>query len=194
MSHGSCAYIVTQINLSTRHGKWNQNGLLSIHSAGQPPKSWPDAPSQLSRTPVAAVQAARESLKSHCRSLRPLDPNSNDPTNPSCNLLSSSHWDRPSWEEFTSGLSLRRLVGAWVRPARYWAAVEGQEGCCGGALSGSFHQTGFGNKIAPTTFDQPHCTMHTRQSHFAQSLHTLCDILMGLHKLITTCAAEQYVM
>ena len=54
-------------------------------------------------------------------------------------------------QEFTSLLSLSRLVVALVRPARYWAAVEGQEGCCGGGSEWKLRQTGFGNKIAPTT-------------------------------------------
>lgn len=101
------------------------------------------AASQLScRTPVAAVQpTTRESLHwwSHIAASSKYSLKIQIPT--PTPLLPPLTWTGRVGKLCMKILPLvcllHRLVGAWVRPARYWAAVEGQEPgcCCGGALA-----------------------------------------------------------
>ena len=91
---GKPQWLICLIVRSQHCMNWIDNQMRCFWSSlrRELPKSWPDAPSELSRTPVAAVQAPRESHTNHIAAAsNPLILTPSPPPAPPVSLLPSSH-------------------------------------------------------------------------------------------------------
>ena len=146
---------------------------------------------QVPSTPVADAKALGE-FPLHCRrrqhsSNNPTKPSPSSPAIPVC----SNHLKSSTWRLYL--LLLRRCAPgcAPAKPARYWAAVEGQEGCSGALW---LPPNWFQNKIAaPTNHHHPPPSIHIAGPQTEFSFCTFfAQLALGSRRLwCLSCSTER---
>ena len=146
---------------------------------------------QVPSTPVAAAKALGE-FQSHCRrrqhsSNTPTKPSPSSPAIPVC----SNHLKSSASRLYLLLLRTCAPGCAPAKPARYWAAVEGQEGCSGALW---LPPNWFQNKIAaPTNHHHPPPSIHIAGPQTEFSFCTFfAQLALGSRRLwCLSCSTER---